>query len=425
MEYVLTCFYAVIFFNVILHASFFKAGNIKPHYFGFIFIAKIFAGIFLGYLYQSYFNGGDTFSFFNDANKLHGLLKTHPVDFFKIIFGFNTGTTYDQFFQQLGGWNNYEYFYNDSRTIIRINALIRIVSCGYYNVHVIFFSFLALTGLTGIYKLFIEDTSGKEKYFFVAIYLLPSVLFWTSGILKEGLLLFALGLFLYSFVKLVRKDFSVKYIFTFLMTFLLLIYLKIYILVILFPGLIAFYWTMKTNSKLAFIKFILVYLTFFIVLYCLKFLNPEYDIAQIIYWKQHNSIAYAKYFKSGSLVQPPLLEPNAAVIIYKSPHAFLNTIILPGWKYVSNPFSFLASLENSFIILSIIISIVFSQKIKREHQPLFLFSLFYVVLLFILIGLTTPVLGAMVRYKVPALPFLVSISIMVVNDKKLIKIFKR
>ncbi|HKR07288.1 MAG TPA: hypothetical protein VJY62_21820 [Bacteroidia bacterium] len=419
MEYLLTFFYAFVFLLVIVKSSFFKSEKVAPKYFGYVFILKIFAGILLGYLYQIYFNGGDTYVFFNDANKMFATGKSHPVDFLKMLFGLGDNSTLDIYYNQLSGWNNYEYFYNDSKTIIRINAVIRIFTFGYYNVHVVFFCFLSLVGLNGLFKIFSKAFPGKEKLIFISVFLLPSVLFWTSGILKEGILVFALGIFLYSFTKMVAVKPSVKHILSFGISVLILVYLKIYTLMMIVPGMAAYWWCVKTKNKNCFIKFSAVYLLYFIILFNLKYLNPNYNLAEIIYWKQHNSIGYAKFMNSGSFAEPPLLNPNVQSIIKNAPHSLLNTFILPNWNYIHNPFALVAALENLFIILVIFFSIFFSSRIKDEQKPVFYLSLFFVVFLFTLIGLTTPLIGSMVRYKVPALPFLLSMLVMMLNKEKI------
>ncbi|MEO5571612.1 MAG: hypothetical protein ABIT08_16845 [Bacteroidia bacterium] len=425
MEYVLTFFYGVVFLVVILNSSFFKTGAISPKYFGMVFVLKIFAGILLGYLYQIYFNGGDTYVFFNDANKMFNIGKTHPVVFIKMLSGFGNDPNLEIYYKQLLSWNNFEYFYNDSKTIIRINAVISIFSFGYYNVHVVFFSFLSLIGLNGLFKIFSKFFPGKEKILFAATFLVPSVLFWTSGILKEGILVFALGMFLYSFTKIVSEKIYLKHIFSFVATLLILFYLKIYTLLMIIPGIIAYGWSVKTNYKNTFVKFSVAYFIYFLVLFNLKYINPNYNFAEIAYWKQHNSIGYAKFMNSGSFVEPPLLQPNAQSVISKSPHGLLNAFILPNWNHIHNPFALIAALENLGIILIIIICLIFSKKLNDNQKPVFYLSLFFVIFLFALIGLTTPLIGSMVRYKVPALPILLSLLVMIVDKEKISGLIKR
>jgi hypothetical protein len=419
MEYLLTFFYAAVFLFIILKSSFFKPEKISSEYLGYVFILKIFAGILLGYLYQIYFNGGDTYVFFNDANKMFAIGKAHPVDFIRMLFGIGDKPSLEIYYRQLSGWNNYEYFYNDSKTIIRINAAIRVFTFGYYNVHVVFFCFLSLTGLNGLFKIFTAFFPGKEKEIFISVFLVPSVLFWTSGILKEGILAFALGMFLYSFTRIISTRSPWKHIFSFGFSLLLLIYLKIYTLLMILPGMIAYGWSVKTNCKNVFLKFSVTYLVYFIFLFNLKHINPNYNLTEIIYWKQHNSIGYAKFMNSGSFVEPPLLmEPTIKSIIKNTPHGLLNAFILPNWNHIHNPFAMAAALENLGIILIIVFTIIFSKRLSNHQKPIFYLSLFFVIFLFALIGLTTPLIGSMVRYKVPALPFLLAMLVMVLNKEK-------
>jgi len=45
----------------------------------------------------------------------------------------------------------------------------------------------------------------------------------------------------------------------------------------------------------------------------------------------------------------------------------------------------------------------------------------FVLILFILTGIATPVMGAIVRYKVPALPFLLIVFLLIIDKDKLLK----
>ena len=191
------------------------------------------------------------------------------------------------------------------------------------------------------------------------------------------------------------------------------------------PGMISYWWCVKTNNKNCFIKFSATYLLYFIILFNLKYINPNYNFAEIIYWKQHNSIGYAKFMNSGSYVEPPMLNPNVQSIIKNSPHALLNSFILPNWNHIHNPFAVLAALENLLIIFIILASIIFSRKLRDYQKPVFYLSLFFVIFLFTLIDLTTPLIGSMVRYKVPALPFLLSMLVMILNKEKITALWKR
>jgi len=63
------------------------------------------------------------------------------------------------------------------------------------------------------------------------------------------------------------------------------------------------------------------------------------------------------------------------------------------------------------LLIALILLSFFSglkRRVKQtiERKNIFWFCVFFVLILFTIIGLTTPVSGALVRYKIPALPFL-------------------
>ena len=71
----------------------------------------------------------------------------------------------------------------------------------------------------------------------------------------------------------------------------------------------------------------------------------------------------------------------------------------------------------SFIICIALALVWFKQPRKYEIIWMLCFLLF-IFLLFAIIGSTTPVIGAIVRYKIPALPFLWIIMLVMFDESK-------
>ena len=67
---------------------------------------------------------------------------------------------------------------------------------------------------------------------------------------------------------------------------------------------------------------------------------------------------------------------------------------------------FLFNSSSSLLILSVFTFIKQKTLLSIELKNMLWFCITFTLLLFIIIGTTTPVSGALVRYKVPALPFL-------------------
>ena len=77
-----------------------------------------------------------------------------------------------------------------------------------------------------------------------------------------------------------------------------------------------------------------------------------------------------------------------------------------------------ASLENALIIM-VLLATLFFVRLRNMAQPEVWCCLSFITILFVLIGLTTPVLGALVRYKVPTLPFLGILLLFMTDDTRI------
>jgi hypothetical protein len=337
----------------------------------------------------------------------------------------NDAPHFASYYNQMNYWFRvYESnIYNDSHTIIRFNALIRVFSFGYFNVHTVFMCFFSLTGLVALYKFAVQYLQKQKKELVLAVFLMPSVLFWGSGVLKEGILLFGMGLLIYYFDRLIRKKHVVLSTIIVISSGILLTYTKFYVIITLIPLLISYFIVMYTSEKLVFLKYFFVCLSYIGIGLLIPYIFPGYNFLEIITQKQHDFINLSQFVKSGSVISVEYLEPSLWSFIKNAPIAFSNTLLRPLFFEVKSLFMALAAIENLIILLFGIICIFFFNK-KIPHKNFLMFSVFYVVMIFTLTGLITPVMGAIVRYKIPALPFLVITFILLTDKDKLINKFK-
>ena len=157
-----------------------------------------------------------------------------------MLFGINCNTEYfnTEYFNKMSNWvRSYDNgLFNDNRLMIRANAFLRIFSFGNYHVHSIILAFLAFMGSFSLSKLFFEVSRSKVLTY-VAVFLVPSLVFWSSGILKEAVLLAALGFFAYHFYQLFDSNRTWKnYMMLFLMSCVLIV-LKLYVFMAFVPAL--------------------------------------------------------------------------------------------------------------------------------------------------------------------------------------------
>lgn len=422
----LVLFYTGIFLLVIKKYSFFQSEFISKKFISGIFLLKIVAGTLMYFIYTYYYKdrmAADIFKYFDDSKPLYEAFWQNPKDFMHMILGIDSSNPYYDvtYYSKMNFWHRtYENnLYNDSHTIIRFNAVMRFFSFGFYHVHTVFICFLSLIGLMAIYKSLTGFVKGKEALLAMLVFLLPSVLFWGSGVLKEGLLLFALGLMMWQFLKLCNGESTFWGVTVLGFALFILLYLKIYILMALIPGMVAFVSVKLSNTRFIFFKYGFVLFVCILGMLYFDVVFPKYPILETLALKQQEFSGLAEEMKPGSAVYVVPLEDNVWAFIKASPVALANVVFRPFFFEASSLLVFMAGIENLLLLVIAFICFRFSRSRKELDWNIILFFLFFVILLFLLIGWITPVYGAIARYKVPALPFLGFLFIYILDKEKL------
>src|ERR1051326_4935376 len=286
----LAVFFLAIFIFLIRKLSFFHVEGISKNAFTFVFIVKIITGIAFWALYtyySRYQNKADAFLYFDDGKVLYSALFKNPLNYLKLMLGVDDPSL-QHYIDQTGYWTRSfnQGMYDETRTIIRFNALTCLFSFGNYHVHTVFMCFLSFTGLVGIFKTFLPYLKDKKTELFLFTFFLPSVLFWSSGVLKEGLIVFSMGMTIYFWFKITREGFSIRRLVLIIIFLLLLAMTKIYMLLIILPALIAHAWIAKTSTKFSLLK----YLTVIIIYISIGLSLPKFNFPFMLFEKQRQSI---------------------------------------------------------------------------------------------------------------------------------------
>lgn len=424
MEVFLTILYTVVFALLIIKLPFFKVEGLSRSQLVGLFVMKIFAGLLLYLIYSNYgdYNQeADIFKYFNDSKIMYNALWENPADYFKMLFGVdNQGEYFDEnYYYVMNNWYRVyqDNMYNDTRTVIRFNALVRVFSFGYYHVHTVFICFFSFMGLAGIYKFFTRKIHDKKLLIAIAVFLTPSLLFWGSGVLKEGILILAMGIMLYCLDMIIKRKFTLLNLIFFLFAILILLHVKMYFIAVLAPLLIAYYWVETTGKKLVLFKYLMVSVITITIGLNIHLIFPGANIVDMITRKQHEFIAFSNATDPGSMIYLKPMESNIWSFVSLIPLAFFNTFLRPHFLDINNILVFFAFLENLLLFAFVVFALVFRKK-KIEEKNLFYFSVLFVLASYILIGLISPVLGASVRYKAPLLPFFIAIFIIIFDEKK-------
>lgn len=423
MELLLSVLYVSVFLAIIFRWRFFNIQGVKRTWLAWAFVIKVIVGVGVGLLYTYHYkerNLADTFKFFDDSRVMYNMFFMNKGYFFRMFTGYGDDATYLlPYYDLMNNWYNKVALFNDYRTQIRINCLMRFFSGGYYYVHSVMFSFLSFVGLTAMYRVFAEEIPQKKKILFAGVYFMPSVLFWGSGLLKDGLIFFATGctlLFLYRLTSYRTKIFLYGFLFLACLIFLMTIKFHNYIL--LFPLLVAYGLTMVNPQKI-FLKFSTITAMYFIALINMDLILPHFGLMDLIAKKQFEFLELNKMYSPGSEIALSTLYPSVKSLILNAPEAYYHSFFRPFFFESKSPLILFAGFENLFLLLALVVSLMGYRKSDMRFSPILYLAVFYVLLLFLLIGLVVPVMGAMVRYKAQALPFLFFVLVMAFDYKML------
>ncbi|MBO4738503.1 MAG: hypothetical protein J5606_02970 [Bacteroidales bacterium] len=431
MEILLTCFYTLLLSFVVFKSNFFKSTIVSKKYLLSFFWLKIIAGLCLYFIYTYYYpdrQKADIFRYFNDAQQIYKALPQHPLDYIQMIFGINIDNQYfyDNYFVHTNHWDRILQgnIVSDSHFLIRFNAIILLFSFGYFNVHTVFAAFVSFIGQMGLCHFVENNFKSVHIGHILSIFIIPSVVFWSSNVLKEFLLVFGIGIFIYATDKLFfyTKTIQQKLWMSVLIIIACkaLIFTKIYVFCLLFILLLPFVFIKKYHLKKVFVCYFITILFFSFCGWIFVETTDKNIINTLVY--KHNDMLNLAIAEHAQITEIQYLQADFIDIFTYLPIALLNVLFRPLPFEGSSLMIRLAETEQIFLLIcAVSILILGFQRNKQPAQKnLFWFCFIFALCNAIIIGLATPILGAIIRYRSIGLPF-VFLSLWLLCDKNTIK----
>lgn len=382
-----------------------------------LFLCKVAAGLIGGWVTESN-PKTDTWIFHAEALKEYQLLLTKPGEYFTNLF--YTGYTYgyDGVLQtQNSYWNDLK-----DNLIIKLISVLDIFSGGRYYTNVVLYNFLIFFGHIGLYRVFKSVYSAPKWLLVAVVFLLPSFIFYSSTIHKEGLMLAAIGVIIYNVYQILHQRG---------ITTVRLLYISIaFVLVFLFRNFIAFAmlpalaaWIISYKIKASpFITFAVVYLTAVLLFFNLHRVLPSVDLPAYMAQKQSDFFALEK---GNTTIELNKLYPSAGSYIKNAPQSLQHSLLRPFLTDVTLSKLLLPlSIELLFYELLIILYCFFKKDKPLLNDVFVLFSLFFGLSVCFIIGYTVPVIGAIVRYRSIYLPLLLAPFVLNTDWKRLRDLIK-
>lgn len=410
LKIIWTLFYLFLFNFLIYRFRIFQFSSFKTWVTHLIFNLKFVVGILMWVVYTFYYTdieSNDIHKFYSDALTLHEIREENPSTFWLMICGAQIKAAEGSKIAELKNWNrNFdEAPINENRTIIRLNALLMFLSFKTYFVHIAFMCFVSLLGLVLLTNSILRFAATRTCILALFVLMLPSVLFWTSGVIKEPVLVLGIGMFVYGIFHFRFQRIEFKSLFSLIFGSILILFTKFFVLACLIPAALAFIlFRGKTSDSFILLKYVAVCAALFLIALNIHKAIPTVNLQQMLITKQVHAVREAEYHHAGSRIHIPALHHDGWSIVKAAPTALVNTIFRPLIWESKNPFMIASAVENVFVVVFLIFCTIYTDWKRTQDLNLFLFLLFGALAYFVLIGMATPVLGNLVRYKAPMLP---------------------
>ncbi|MEX1193286.1 MAG: hypothetical protein WED10_00785 [Brumimicrobium sp.] len=407
----------------------------------------------------------DARRFFDESKLLHQVFYESPTDYFKLLFGFDENPKLiDKYLDATSHWNvGDQLLPNDSRNVIKINSLFLFLSNGQVVIHFLFFSLASFLGGIDLYQFVKKHSKLPKGLLIILMTLTPSIAFWSSSIIKEPLMILGLCLV----IRATFDNLSLKQkAWRFLVGGVFLIGFKPYVFLCLLVAF-SFYWIFSRISKNQALNLAIFFIVGFTTLYFSGIMNKAVNVISkqqedfinvrdgglyvheddthyyYIYFKNRNHFeiegdsakliapvgAYhmkinenyirrpvnltdvgkkykigVRLQKAGSGIPVTPIKDNPITMITMIPEVIFNTMVRPIPDQKSSWLQYPAFLENILIILGIIMAfIIYPRKLEKQDQRILITLGIFSFVVMLIVGWTTPVVGAIVRYIIPSL----------------------
>jgi len=378
-------------------------------------LLKIACGILMGLLYFSYYEGtGDTIYFYEQAQLLYQHFQSHEISWSQWIGISPLGISPTEFSAQ-----------NEPRTyfFVRVISFLYAFTQGDYFILSVYLSLFSGLATWVFAKELGKFSKQNQAVVYIALLFIPSVTFWSSGLLKESLMVFAIYTFGLSILKWMAKPHRWFYAFISILSIYILWKVKYYVPITLLPivFLTLFFYKDGFLKQFGFTPKLLVYLTLLIASgLIVAFIHPVFYSGRFfeLIRISHDVIVANS---TNSMIHFYNAEGDKLFFMLNLPLAWFTGIFRPFVWEAFSTFSFIWAIEKTIFTLLTIFALMVSFKVKFTQAEKWwgVAILIYVSSLASVITLASPNFGTLIRYEVAYMPFLWLLVLFILNKYKL------
>lgn len=380
------------------------------------FLVKIFGALALGFIYQFYYSGGDTYNFHTHGSRIiWEALIDSPTTGLSMIF--SNGEHSSEYYN----YSSRIYFFTDSSSfvVIRLAAIIDILTFSSYSATALFFAFFSFLGSWFLFLTFYRRYPDIHLWLAIGCLFIPSVFFWGSGILKDTLVIGGLGILTWLIDELfIEKRASIIKILWLILLIWLIFSVKKFMLQAYLPAAIIWVYLSNVDRIHSFVLRVMVLPIAIVLAFAGAYFSaikigeddPRYAIENIAHTSQVTArdIRFQSGREAGSGYElSSYFDGSIGSALRLAPEGINVTLFRPYLWEVKNPLMLMSAIESTVLLIFTILIIVrkgygaFFNLLNPEVAFTFAFSLVYAFAA----GVSTYNFGTLARYKIPILPF--------------------
>jgi len=394
---------------------------------------KVICVIFFTLLTEFYFKGGDTILYFQAAKDLKAALDDNFENIWAIIQRDRLTPTsplfnyfyFDGFDQDI----TYGYMVSPPNFFPPKLALIPLYLFGgsYIAINMCF-GFFAFLGGIQLFRFFSTYYPVYKRELAIGCLFLPSVVYWSSGLLKDPVTFGAVGFVLFGFYNLFKGQKLFGAILSVIIAGFFLYIMKVYILLVLILAIVVWKFTEVSKkienstlrSSFTFMAFLVAGGVGFLLMQYFTGMEAaqEYQLDNLQGNIEHQQELYFQINQQlqGKDSHFTINTGNPISMVFGGLTA---TFFRPFLWEINTPIALLSSIEsNMFLFLTLFF--FFRKGVTTFFRTCFSESIILACFVFafifaIAVGVSTPNFGALSRYKIPCMPFYFVLMILVYN----------
>lgn len=372
------------------------------------YLLKTLGGLSFAVIYLYYYHGGDTMEYFRSSSTLTDILMEKPDAYFKLM-----SMTSEEARPVLSALGKVIYYSNTDEEWFMLKLISPLHFLGFRSYLGITFimSLISLIGSMKLYQTMIQILPQRDKLVFRINFMIPTVLFWSTGLLKDTITFTSFALLCYLFYTLLyNRKFRWYYLILILLSAYIILQLKSYILICfaIWVFITVILSLLKGVNKSVFRYFWgailgigMIGFGYLLISYMITN-NQEYN-TENLYDKVRGFHTWHTQL-GGSAYNLGEMDYSEIGFLQKAPAAINVTLFRPYIWEANSALLLLSALESIFMLGLVLWALI--KKRLRVFSILFRNPFLFGGLIFCLIfafsiGLTSYNFGALSRFKIP------------------------